>query len=162
MRKTLTLAGAIVLVGVDQSSKILAESLLDSDPGIEPVPWIPGIVDLKLMANPGGFGGLLSQLPPWVFILLTFAVVAFVGLLISRLDARQSHQLPALGLLLAGFTGNGIDRIRNGFVTDFIHIPFLPERIVSRFNIADVCILLGLGALVCGYLWSAKQPRQDS
>jgi lipoprotein signal peptidase len=85
MRKTLTLAAAIVLVGVDQSSKILAESLLDSGPGIEPLPWIPGLVELRLVANTGGFGCLLSGLPASVFIVLS---IVFVGLLISRLDAR--------------------------------------------------------------------------
>ena len=47
------------------------------------------------------------------------------------------------GLLLGGAAGNLIDRLDRGYVTDFIDLPLWPA-----FNIADICITLGVLSLL--------------
>ena len=53
-----------------------------------------------------------------------------------------------LSLILAGSIGNGIDRILNGYVIDFIKIKFIDFPV---FNIADIVINLGVVILIIGY-----------
>ena len=53
-----------------------------------------------------------------------------------------------LSLILAGSIGNGIDRILNGYVIDFIKIKFIDFPV---FNIADIVINIGAFILIIGY-----------
>ena len=54
----------------------------------------------------------------------------------------------ALSFILAGSIGNGIDRILNGYVIDFIRIKFLDFPV---FNIADIVINIGVLILIISY-----------
>ena len=60
----------------------------------------------------------------------------------------------ALGLLIGGSVSNLADRIRNGYVTDFIHITHWPT-----FNLADTFIVIGVALLVIG-LGRAERPPE--
>ena len=48
-----------------------------------------------------------------------------------------------IGLQLGGALGNLIDRLRNGFVVDFIDVGPWPI-----FNLADSCIVIGITIVV--------------
>ena len=62
-----------------------------------------------------------------------------------------------LGAILAGALGNLTDRIRFGYVVDFVSIGFGDTRFPT-FNVADSAVVLGIGALVA-YLTFFEQPR---
>lgn len=70
------------------------------------------------------------------------------------LDPASRIQTLAFGLVSGGAIGNLIDRIRLGWVTDFLQfhfyfIPFdFPWKIFPAFNIADSCICTGVFLLV--------------
>jgi len=62
-----------------------------------------------------------------------------------------------LGAILAGALGNLTDRLRLGYVIDFVSLGFGDTRFPT-FNVADSAVVLGIGALVA-YLTFVEQPR---
>ncbi len=104
---------------------------------------IPGLLSFEAGANAGialgaspGFG-LLGGL---ILIAALAAVVANIALAGDVLPRRLNV---ALGLVLGGSLGNLLDRIRLGYVVDFIHVdvPILDWLV---FNLADVALAAGL------------------
>ena len=112
---------------------------------------IPGFFSLTLGFNPGAIFGTLGGAPPLVrnviFILAGVAAVAYFGWEFLR-EGTTTLQRVALGLVLGGALGNGLDRFRHGAVVDFLDFEFWGWHYWT-FNVADsfiVCggILLGL------------------
>jgi signal peptidase II len=77
-----------------------------------------------------------------IVLVVTFAALALLLVYFARHADRPLLWLPT-GLVLGGALGNLIDRIHQGYVTDFIHFPHWPA-----FNVADMCITSGVVALV--------------
>jgi signal peptidase II len=77
-----------------------------------------------------------------IVLVVTFAALALLLVYFARHADRPLLWLPT-GLVLGGALGNLIDRIHQGYVTDFIHFPHWPA-----FNVADMCITGGVVALV--------------
>lgn len=133
-----TIFAAVALVGLvlDIVSKVLAVARLEAT---DPVPLLGGLLTLRLIRNPGaafGQGGGFT----WVFSVAAVLVLAFV---LVRLVPRVGHRgwAVALGLLVAGVSGNLVDRlfrtpgVLRGHVVDFLQLPHWPV-----FNVADMCI----------------------
>ena len=120
---------------VDQASKILAVEKLT---GREPVEVIGSVLQLRLLRNPGAAFSTGASLTP---IISVIAVVATVVVIVFALRVRHRGWALALGLLLAGVTGNLLDRFFRapgpfrGHVVDFFELPNWPV-----FNVADMCI----------------------
>jgi len=153
MRRIVVLASSLLLAGFDQATKLAAEIFLADLPPGQAVRVIGGVLYLKPTQNPGGMWGILDRGPTWVFIALSLFFVAFLVCLIYRLVERDAAYLPPLALLLGGFIGNGIDRVRVGYVTDFIYFTGYPAWLISTFNVADLAILLGLGWLAGRFVY---------
>lgn len=77
-----------------------------------------------------------------IVLVVTFAALALLLVYFARHAERPLLWLPT-GLVLGGALGNLVDRIHQGYVTDFIHLPHWPA-----FNVADMCITGGVVALV--------------
>jgi len=77
-----------------------------------------------------------------IVLVVTLAALTLLLAYFARHSDRPLLWLPT-GLVLGGALGNLIDRIRQGYVTDFIHFPHWPA-----FNVADMCITGGVVALV--------------
>lgn len=106
--------------------------------------------------NTGLMGGLFHDVPAVPIVAATFAT--FVLLYLYRhLDRDSRTQALAYGLILGGAFGNVIDRIRFGSVTDFLQVHFyfvpfnFPWKEWPAFNIADSCILIGVGLLILSW-----------
>jgi len=115
------------------------------------VPVMPTI-DFVMVWNRGISYGLFQQDTPLgraVLLLVTLAASAFLIRWILREDNRLS--LFALGLVLGGAIGNGIDRLAYGAVVDFVlfHIGGFQWYV---FNIADAAIVVGVALLLYGAL----------
>ncbi len=128
------LAACGVIVAVDQGTKALATSLVSRGDRIEVLPFL----HLENVRNQGvafGIGGDISA----VFIAATIVLlVGFLVFLATRGRSGWLVWLPA-ALLLGGALANLADRVRQGAVTDFISLPLWPT-----FNLADVCIIVGV------------------
>jgi len=77
-----------------------------------------------------------------IVLVVTLAALALLLAYFARHAERPLLWLPT-GLVLGGALGNLADRIHQGYVTDFIHVPHWPA-----FNVADICITGGVVALV--------------
>ena len=118
------------------------------------IPLLP-FLHLTYVQNTGAAFGLLRGAGP-LLILISLAVI--VTLMRSlRQEAPQAQDLPArcqrygMILILGGALGNLIDRIRLGYVVDFVDL-----RVWPVFNLADSAITIGIALLVWGMLQSAR------
>ena len=116
---------------------------------------IPGFFNLTLNYNPGAIFGTMGGAPPMVrtaiFTVAGIAALGYFGWEFLK-PGTPAIQRAALGLILGGALGNGLDRIRHGSVVDFLDFVFWGWHYWT-FNLADcfiVCgaILLGLSLLV--------------
>ncbi len=114
---------------------------------------ITNFLDFSLYKNEGVAFGIPLTGP----ILVAFLAIVFVTLLILYLKYLKSDKvvsLIALGLVLGGAVGNIIDRIRLGFVIDYVNFGFFPV-----FNLADVCIVVGVFILIWRVLVVEKAQK---
>ena len=144
-RAGLVMIAAVVL---DQVTKAIARNNIE--PG-ETVSFLPGI-DLVRVANDGIAFGLFDGLSSGLLVAIGLLFTIGLGIfLISEVETRPGLWLPA-GLLAGGAIGNLIDRLRDGFVTDFIDPPAWPA-----FNFADIEITVGVVLLAWALL---REPEE--
>jgi signal peptidase II len=134
----LTYVVALLVIGLDQSSKALITATLGS--GQPPITLVPNVLYLVYGLNTGMAFGLLVDAS---LILTVVAVVAAIGLAVFNQRLAGTALLPrlTLGLLLGGAIGNLIDRLRLGAVVDFIY--FAPINFPA-FNVADSALTIGV------------------
>ena len=129
---------ALVVVALDQASKYAITSRISFG---NTIPVLGQVFQLTAVRNPGGAFGLFQS---WAGLLtvLTLSAVIVIFALITRRAALPVLWGIALALLLGGAGGNLIDRIRLGYVVDFLQIPVWPV-----FNLSDVSITTGIALL---------------
>ena len=137
------IAGAVVLA--DQLSKAWALNQL-SGAGAQPL--LPGLLELQLVFNTGAAFSMLTG-NTMLLGLVSAAVAVALVVWIQTAGPLRRLQWLALGLLLGGAIGNGLDRWRLGQVVDFLAL--VPIRF-PVFNLADVAINLAVAALVLDWL----------
>lgn len=128
------LAAALVVLVLDQVSKqVVSQSLR----GGRVVDFLGGAVRLDFTSNTGAAFGLFKN-AGLLFVFIALAVtVAFVAYR-RRLAALPMSARLASGMVLGGALGNALDRVRLGYVVDFIDLRWWPV-----FNLADSCIVIG-------------------
>lgn len=154
---------AALLVAADQLSKAwIARNLPLNQVDIPVVPGL-GITHTR---NNGAAFGILQDLDFTVFGLhvdgtrMLGLLSGVVGLAIGVYLASQGRRLGllqrlSLGLVMAGAVGNMIDRLRLGYVVDFIHVRSGGFSF-PVFNVADACVVVGAGLLLLSGL---RGPR---
>ncbi|WP_352431937.1 signal peptidase II [Pyrinomonas sp.] len=137
-------AGGVFLV--DQMSKAWAARALrfGSDRII-----VPGLLNFSYAENRGIAFGQLQEGGPfghWFLVALAGLAALFVLLYFFRTPRSDDRVLGACALLLAGIFGNLFDRVRLGFVIDFIDL-HVSNHHWPTFNIADASICIGAALL---------------
>lgn len=120
---------------IDQVSKFFAQLSLSF---YEPVVVIPHALILQLVHNYGAAYGILQN-QRWLLIAIGFLVLGTIYKYRKDLVSSAWSQW-GLTFLLIGSCGNIFDRVLRGYVVDFIYIYIFPV-----FNVADVCIDIGIG-----------------
>ena len=120
-----------MVVVIDQITKAIALAKLAS---AGQAPAIGKIVTLTLVRNTGAAFGLFRY-QTTVFIIISVIAITFTVFYLAK--KKVSFYLP-FALILGGAVGNLIDRLRFGYVVDFIDLHFWPV-----FNFADSCITIG-------------------
>jgi signal peptidase II len=159
------LATSLVVLVLDQASKVGAHLFLRGRP---PVEIVPGFFNLIYSRNPGGLFGYFSELgDPWRTLLLTLLPVFAIALVIFYIAHSEESErltLTALALVLGGAVGNLIDRLFRGEVVDFLDVyvssPRYADWLLERFgtahwptfNIADSAIVCGACLLALGII----------
>jgi signal peptidase II len=169
---------SILSLAADIVSKLWAEKKLEGYPGYVNV--IDNHLMFVLAKNKGGAWGLLQGQSENVrrpfFLLVSVAAIAFIVTLYRRLQPRQHALKWGLPLVLGGALGNVFDRIRYGFVIDFIDyrsewIKKLNELIQKKypahivtdhwptFNVADIAICVGVALMAVDMLTSRRGKK---
>jgi signal peptidase II len=128
---------AAVVVGLDQLTKAIVRGEIDR---FEQIDLVLGLKFVHTR-NTGVAFSMFSGGGAIVVIIACVALVALLAFFATHLKTRLIW-LPT-GMLLGGAAGNLIDRIRLGWVTDFIKIPHWPA-----FNVADIAVTFGVIVLV--------------
>ena len=140
-----------LLVALDQWTKWLAVLFLK---GKQPIPIIEGVFELHYLQNDGAAWGMLSGRQNW-FIVLTVAMLVVLVYVMAK-TAVNKHYMPicvVLVLISAGAVGNFIDRLLNGYVTDFLYFKLINFPI---FNVADMYVTISMILMVVLILFFYK------
>jgi signal peptidase II len=141
------LLASIGIYMIDQSSKAWAVRRLR----LEDVIVIRGVLSFVYAENPGIAFGQLQEggsFGRWFFVVLAGLAAVAVLVYFFRTARNDDRILGACALLLAGILGNLTDRVRLGFVIDFILV-HAGQYHWPTFNVADASI--SIGALLLAY-----------
>ena len=140
------LALSLVVLACDQASKAWASASLVLH---RPRPLLP-FLDLTLMHNRGAAFSFLHAAggwQRWFFTGLALLVAAAILWWLWRLPRKERVAACALSLVLGGALGNAWDRMRLGYVVDFIDVHY-GDWHWPAFNVADSAITVGAVLLV--------------
>jgi signal peptidase II len=149
---------SVFVVLADQASKLyIVRHLLEFD-FIRILP----VLDITRMHNVGAAFSFLASASGWQrWVFIGLAVVVSIGITVwlFRLP-RGAHAMLAAGLalVLGGAIGNLIDRLRIGYVVDFIHFHW-DRAYFPAFNVADSAITVGAACLLLDALFEAKRKN---
>lgn len=129
--------GALVVIVLDQLTKHWVRQNIPLNTSWQPIPWLDPIFTFTHVRNTGAAFGLFGGMNT-VFIVLALVVVVAILVMYRQLAEESPLLRAALALQLGGATGNLIDRVTMGYVTDFVNFRWWPI-----WNIADACILIG-------------------
>ncbi len=133
-------AVAFLVVLLDQAGKFWARRWLTDGCSL---PVLPGIFELRLIYNSGAAFGILARQRMFL-IFLAVVCLAATAVFYSRLKRKTFWWRLGTGLLAGGITGDLIDRLKDGVVTDFLHFSFPPFSVLFQtFNPADAGIFFG-------------------
>jgi len=158
----LTVVTVVSLVA-DLATKGWAKDRLSAfDPkahGLRRVEVVKGHIDFIFAQNPGGAWSFLRGLPDSLrrpfFLVVSAAAIVFIVTIYQRVNKDQLAMKWGLPLALGGAMGNLADRIRYGWVVDFIDFSMKwggRDHHWPTFNVADIAIVLGVGLMAIDML----------
>jgi signal peptidase II len=137
---------AIIIVVLDQ----VAKYVVTEQSAHLPVDLIKGVFSINIVHNRGGAFGILRDYK------LIFIVIPVIAIAIIIFYLRKNTKTGFfLGMILGGAIGNLIDRIRFGYVIDFLDFKIWPV-----FNIADAAITIGIFLLIINYVKNELTERK--
>ncbi|MGQ0571490.1 MAG: signal peptidase II [Armatimonadota bacterium] len=143
-------AGIALVAGADQWIKAL---VVREIPLSASIPVIPSVLSLTHVQNTGVAFGLFAGLPPAVTTVA--ALTLLFALFYNRGRWPETRAAGAgIALMAGGAAGNLLDRMRRGFVVDYLDVHVWPV-----FNLADVSIVVGAGVLVLALSRSRRSAR---
>ncbi len=138
---------SLSLITLDQASKWLAVARLEFQ---DPVPFIHGFWNWTLTHNTGAAFSLLADAggwQHWLFIGLALLISAGLAIALKRTARQDWRSALPFALIIAGALGNVIDRLRFGYVVDFVQW-YWKGFYWPVFNLADSCIVVGAVLMV--------------
>ncbi len=152
----------LVVLVLDQTSKIAISSQMTLG---QSVPVVPDLLHITRVHNTGmAFGILSAQTIPFKTVLVTLlslAALTAVGIYALKTPAHHTLTRWGLAFVLGGAAGNIIDRIRLGYVVDFVDV-FYRGSHWPAFNIADAAICTGVGLLLLDTLMHSEPKKAIS
>lgn len=148
---------ALLAIIVDQVTKAYAAAHLDLYESWVPVKALEPVFQFTLVHNTGAAFGMFKD-GNVVFSVIAVTVSGIIIFYYRHIPPGMWLARVALGLQLAGALGNVIDRLRHGYVVDFFDVTHWPV-----FNVADSCIVVGVGLLLLVMFYDEWQAnRNDS
>ncbi len=146
----------VIGIAIDQYTKYLAVTQLQN----APIPIIEGVFELRYLENRGASFGILQN-QQWLFLIITVILLVIITRLYIKLP-RSKRTWPlriCMLLITAGAIGNMIDRIRLGYVVDFLYFKLIDFPI---FNVADIYVTVSTLLIVFLILFYYKEEEFDN
>ena len=147
-----------LVVALDQATKWVVDRFMGLH---ETQEVIDGLVRLTYVRNRGAAFGVLSdaELPYQAFLFAAVSLLALFAIAVYAWRLPTASRVPRLGLalIIGGALGNLIDRVRLGYVIDFVDVYWRTHH-WPAFNVADSCISIGVCLLVIDML---RAPRAE-
>ena len=149
---------ALVLIADSVSKTLVANNLSLYEARVPPV--LDRFVQITYTTNTGAAFGLF---PNHGTFFVVVAVVIIVAIIVYYRQLPDGYALArvALGLQLGGAVGNLIDRLRQGYVVDFIDLNFWPLQDWPIFNLADSAVVVGVVLLAFSMLREDMRRLDD-
>jgi len=146
--RRLELAVVLAVAVADQLTKWLVVAELEL---YQTVPVVPGLLNLTHIRNSGVAFGFFNAADfaykPLVVGVLALGALVGVALYAAQLPKSHKWARTGLALILGGAAGNLIDRLRQGYVVDFVDAYWNGWHFWA-FNVADAAINVGVGLLI--------------
>ena len=142
----------LLILGLDQLTKSLIESILQLHESIE---LIPGFFSLTYARNTGAAWSMLAGQMTF-FIVLTSAVLCGLIWLMVKTPKESTWTRISFSLIMGGAIGNFIDRISFGYVRDFLDF-ILFGYDFPIFNVADMALCIGVALLALVMLMDKEE-----
>lgn len=144
------------LVIIDQ---IIKYWVLENLVGSSSIVVIPGLLQLTYVENRGAAFGIF-QGKVGILSILTLAVIVIAIVMLLMGKFKSGLNLWSIGLIIAGGTGNLIDRIFRNFVVDYLDIS--PWFHFPVFNFADCCVVVGTILLMIYLLFFEDKEKKNT
>ena len=147
-------AGAVFMI--DQTTKAWAVRRLRFGDAKE---VIPNFLNFAYAQNTGVAFSMFDDhgdTGRWGLSIVAIVAATLVLYFFWKTPRSDDRILGSLCLLLAGIVGNVVDRLRLGFVVDFIDVQFGSWH-YPTFNVADMAICIGAGLLILDMFLSKKK-----
>jgi signal peptidase II len=140
---------------LDQATKYLVQRQFHVGDFVQ---VIPRVLDFHYIRNTGAAWGMLSG---FSHVLVLVSLVMLVVLVVFRRSIMTDSLVHrcATALMIGGIVGNLVDRVRLGYVVDFIDFYWLDRagpHHFPAFNIADSAICVGVGLYILTQVWPRK------
>jgi signal peptidase II len=143
------LALTAFVIGMDQWTKIL---VLNHFRYGETLPMINDFFNLTYIQNTGAAFGIFAKADPAFrvpfFLVVPVIALLSIGYIFRKLPDTDIKLSVALSLVVGGAIGNLIDRVRLGFVVDFLDFHWRNFYHFPAFNVADSAICVGVAILM--------------
>jgi signal peptidase II len=154
----LAIAGGVFMI--DQTTKAWAvrELKLGGDRSV-----ISGLLNFAYAQNKGVAFSMLDdhgEMGRWGLSAIAFVAATLVLYFFWRTPRTDDRMLGSLALLLAGIAGNVTDRLRLGYVVDFIDVQFGSWH-YPTFNVADAAICIGAGLMIIDLFFSKRRVEEN-
>lgn len=145
---------AAVLFAADQLVKLWAVNNLAP---IGTMQVIPGLLSFTYVENRGAAFGIFQGQRTFI-IVLVLAILGVVGWLLFTNKIKAPLERICTTMIIAGGIGNLVDRIRLGFVVDYIDINQLFAY--PMFNLADCFVVVGCCLMVVSVMLEEKREKK--
>ncbi len=139
---------ALAVLVADQLSKYFVVLLMQPN---QSIPVINNIFHLTFVRNYGAAFGILAHRTGF-FVLVTIVVVILILVYHRHIPQEYPYLRLALALQFGGALGNLFDRVRLGYVVDFLDF-----RVWPVFNVADMALVIGIGLLLLDLVRSSRE-----
>lgn len=144
-----------MIVVLDQITKRIVEINLAFNETWMPVAWLKPYLRIVHWKNTGAAFGIGQDLNLF-FIILSVIIIGAIFYYFPHIPESERFFQTALSMQLGGAIGNLIDRVTQGYVTDFISVGTFPV-----FNVADSGITLGVGVLLLGMWLESREEHNE-
>lgn len=148
---------AILVIVFDQISKYRVVQALGPLPHVRTIAIIGDWFNLVYTHNTGVAFSLFNQMPQLLTVLGAGITIGVIYAYVTHLPSHEPLVQVGTGLVVGGALGNLIDRIRLGYVIDFVQVGWWPI-----FNIADMAISCGAAVLMFGLLRIERGERRQT